>query len=185
MDQYIHQIKAIIVLDNEGSKMYSKYYTQELKGQQAKQQQLEKSLFQKTQKTPATTDPDIIQADKYTVVYCTESDLWFYVVGASDENELILNEVITSLTDALQLIFKSQLQKRTFLENFDLIVLAFNEVVDDGIIMEVDANTIADRVIAIEGGTGGSKGGSDDPLTQAVEGAKNQFTELANSLFSF
>lgn len=38
------------------------------------------------------------------------------------------------------------LDKRTIIENYDLVSLAVDEIVDDGIILEVDPGTIASRV---------------------------------------
>lgn len=89
------------------------------------------------------------------------------------------------MTDALQIIFKSRLQKRTFLENFDLIVLTFDEVIDDGVIMEIDANTIAQRVLTLEGGRKTGKYASEDTLSQVLQSAKDQVNEITSSLFSF
>ncbi len=131
---------------------------------------------------------DIVQVDKHTVVFQFETDLFFYILGSLNENELVLAEVLSALIDALQIIFRSQLEKRTFLENFDLIVLACDEVIDDGIIIEVDANTIAQKVLAMEGGSGargGSKGDEGDALAQVLKSAQDQAKEIVGSLFSF
>ena len=36
--------------------------------------------------------------------------------------------------------------KRTIIENYDLVSLAVDEIVDDGIILDIDAVTVASRV---------------------------------------
>jgi hypothetical protein len=127
-----------------------------------------------------------VQVDKQTVVFQFETDLFFYVVGSINENELVLAEVLSALVDALQIIFRSQLEKRTFLENFDLVALACDEVIDEGIIIEVDANTIAQKVLAMEGGVrGGSTADDGDALSQVLKSAKEQANEIVGSLFSF
>lgn len=60
MDQFIHQIKALIVLDNEGNRIFSKYFDRELRDQTAKQKQLEKNIFSKTPKTNESADRKLL-----------------------------------------------------------------------------------------------------------------------------
>lgn len=51
--------------------------------------------------------------------------------------------VCTSLTDDLH---RNSTDKRTIIENYDLVSLAIDEIVDDGIILETDPVIIASRV---------------------------------------
>ncbi len=44
------------------------------------------------------------------------------------------------------LIYRNSTDKRTLIENYDLVSLAIDEVVDDGIILETDPVIIASRV---------------------------------------
>ena len=90
-----------------------------------------------------------------------------YVVGGVDENEIMLYNVILALRDSLHLLFKSvsfspallhtqfligvlfcrqSVDKRTIIENYDLLSLAIDEIVDDGIILETDPTIIVQRV---------------------------------------
>jgi coatomer subunit zeta len=85
-----------------------------------------------------------------------------YVVGSADENEILLFNVIVALRDSLNLLLKSdsstlwilfvlilqrnQIDKRTVIENYDLVSLAVDEIVDDGIILETDPVIVATRV---------------------------------------
>jgi hypothetical protein len=79
------------------------------------------------------------------------------------------------------------LEKRTFLENFDLIVLAVDEVIDDGIIMEIDPQSVAQKVASTDTGlsSSGASGEESDALNQVFTTAKEQVSEIASSLFSF
>jgi len=69
-----------------------------------------------------------------------------YVVGGVDENEIMLYNVILAMRDALHLLFKASVDKRTIIENYDLVSLAIDEIVDDGIILETDPTIIVQRV---------------------------------------
>lgn len=68
-----------------------------------------------------------------------------YVVGGMEENEIMLYNVILALRDSLHLIFKQQVDKRTIVENYDLVSLAIDEIVDDGIILETDPLVVVSR----------------------------------------
>ncbi|KAF2152711.1 snare-like protein [Myriangium duriaei CBS 260.36] len=106
------------------------------------QKAFEKGLLEKTSKQTS----DIILYDNRVVVFKLESDVMLYVVGGSDENELFLYTVILALRDSLNILLKNSVDKRTIIENYDLVSLAIDEIVDDGIVLETDPVVIASRV---------------------------------------
>jgi hypothetical protein len=129
---------------------------------------------------------DVVIFENTVCVFKHEVDLFFYLFADANENELVLAEVLSALIDSLQLIFRNQCEKRTFLENFDLIVLTVDEVIDNGLIMEIDAQTIAQKVVNTESGLGASNSGEEvDALSQVFASAKDQVAEITSSLFSF
>jgi len=105
------------------------------------QKAFEKGLLEKTFKQTS----DIILYDNRVVVFKMESDIMMYVVGGVDENEILLYNVVLALRDALNLLLKST-DKRSIIENYDLVSLAIDEIVDDGIVLETDPVAIASRV---------------------------------------
>ena len=80
------------------------------------------------------------------MVFKSESDVMLFVVGPADENEILLFNVILSLRDSLNLLLKASTDKRTIIENYDLVSLAVDEIIDDGIILETDPLVVASRV---------------------------------------
>jgi len=58
----------------------------------------------------------------------------------------MVSSALNSLTDALTMLLRNQLEKRGVLENLDLVVLCLDETIDDGIIVDTDATAIASRV---------------------------------------
>ncbi|KAK7951312.1 snare-like protein, partial [Apiospora aurea] len=161
-------VNAIIVLSvDDGSRIFAKYYNQQAPGATAvaspttngpypdvkSQKSFEKGLLEKTAKQAcaiADSQPpqtgDIILYDNRIVLYKMESDVMMYVVGDVSENEVLLYNVILALRDSLHLIFKQSVDKRTIIENYDLVSLAIDEIVDDGIILETDPTIIVQRV---------------------------------------
>ncbi|KZT32198.1 coatomer protein [Sistotremastrum suecicum HHB10207 ss-3] len=154
----LYNVQALIILDSEGHRILSKYYSpkypnalsppshtpQTLKDQKS----LEKSLFEKTRKSPSASSSsgDILLLDGHLVLFKQSLDLWFYLLGGQGENELLLNAGFVGFLDALGLLFRGQVEKRALVDALDLVVLALDETFDDGIIIETDPATIASRV---------------------------------------
>ncbi|KAI9858134.1 MAG: Golgi-to-ER vesicle coat component [Vezdaea acicularis] len=106
------------------------------------QKAFEKGLLEKTVKQ----NTDVILYDNRIVVFKTEGDVMLYVVGGGEENEILLYNVVLCLRDALNILLKGSTDKRTIIENYDLVALAIDEIVDDGIILETDPVVVASRV---------------------------------------
>ncbi|KAI9102818.1 coatomer protein complex, subunit zeta 1 [Phlyctochytrium arcticum] len=172
----LYSAKGVIILDSEGKRLLSNYYTQDypsLKEQRA----FEKSLFDKTKKTTS----DIILFDNQVVVYKNSIDVLIYVLGSAEENELILSYLLTSyyeaLSNLLNFLSRGQVEKRTILENFDVVVLALDETIDGGIILESEPSNIAARVT--KKSSEGDIPLSEQTVSQVLQRAQEQ---LARSL---
>ncbi|XP_039137566.1 coatomer subunit zeta-2-like [Dioscorea cayenensis subsp. rotundata] len=171
-------VKNILLLDSEGKRVAVKYFSDDWPSLAAKLS-FEKSLFAKTAKTNARSEAEITMFDSYIVVYKFVQDLHFFVTAGSDENELILAAVLQGFFDAVGLLLRNDVEKRTALENLDLILLCIDEIIDGGIILETDANTIAGKV-ATNGGDN-TVTFSEQTLSQAFATAREH---LARSLLN-
>jgi hypothetical protein len=120
--------------------------------------------------------------DDYVVVFKALGDLIFYVTGSVSENELVLYAALQALFESVSLLLRGQLDKKTALENLDLLLLCVDEVVDAGLILETDPQTVASRV-AMRGadsdggmgagaGAGGAVGSAEQTLSQALGTAR-------------
>ncbi|KAG0465397.1 hypothetical protein HPP92_019561 [Vanilla planifolia] len=152
-------VKNILLLDSEGKRVTVKYYADDWPTHAAKLA-FEKSVFTKTQKINARTE-----------------DLHFFVTGGDNENELILATVLQGFFDAVGLILRNNVDKRTALENLDLILLCLDEIVDEGIILETEANAIAGKTSS--DGMDGLSSLSEQTISQALATAREH---LARSL---
>ncbi|KAK3393215.1 Longin-like domain-containing protein [Podospora didyma] len=155
----LYSVTAIVILSvDNGDRLYSHYYTQPHHAQAGPgapaastsqnpfpdvtaQKRFEKALLAKTAKQTG----DILLFDGQLVLYKMESDVALYVIGGVDENEILLYNVLLALRDSLHLLFKQSVDKRTIIENYDLVALAIDEIVDDGIPMETDPTIIVQR----------------------------------------
>lgn len=121
-------VKAMCILDNDGNRILAKYYDKNVFPTVKEQKTFEKNLFNKTHRANA----EIIMLDGLTCVYKNNVDLFFYVMGSTSENELILVSVLNCLYDSVSMILKKNVEKRAVLDNLDIVMLAFDEICDGG-----------------------------------------------------
>ncbi|XP_025081342.1 coatomer subunit zeta-1-like isoform X2 [Pomacea canaliculata] len=137
----LYSIKALAILDNDGNRLFAKYYDETFPT--AKEQKaFEKNLFNKTHRANA----EIVMFEGMTCVYRSNVDLFFYVVGSSQENELILASVLNAFYDSISQILRKNVEKRALLDNMDAIFLAADEICDGGILLEADPNAVVQKV---------------------------------------
>ncbi|KAF6152262.1 hypothetical protein GIB67_033179 [Kingdonia uniflora] len=166
-------IKNILLLDSEGKRVAVKYYSDDWPTLNAKLA-FEKSVFTKTQKTNARTEAEIAMFENNIVVYKFIQDLHFYVTGGDDENELILVTVLQGFFDAVGTLLRQNVDKREALENLNLILLCLDEIVDGGMILESDPNTIAGKVLSHSVDAAAPL--SEQTISQALATAREHFT---------
>jgi len=168
----LYTVRSVLALDMEGKRICAKYFTNDLPTPK-EQLPFEKTLFSKTHRANA----EILMWENTIAVYRSCADVIFYVTGGYQENELVLLSVLNAFYEAVSKLLRNQVDKRTMLDNLDYIMLALDELVDGGIILESDPSVIASRV-AMKGAD------SDIPLSeqtisQALQNAREQ---IARSL---
>lgn len=145
VDATCPKVLNMLVLDSDGRRLGVKYYSPEWSTVNS-QANFEKSVFAKTSRTNARQEAEIIMFDDYLVVYKQLGDLMFYVTGSLAENELILHAVLLAFYEATSTLLRQQVDKKSVLENLDLLLLVMDEVVDGGLVLETDPQTVASRV---------------------------------------
>ncbi|XP_014678085.1 PREDICTED: coatomer subunit zeta-1-like isoform X2 [Priapulus caudatus] len=130
-----------MILDNDGNRLLAKYYDSTFPTFK-EQKTFEQNLFNKTHRA----NGKVIMLGGITSVYRSNVDIYFYVVGSSHENELILVSVLNCLFDTTTQLLRKNVEKRTLMENLDTMYLAVDEICDGGIVLESDSSTIVQRV---------------------------------------
>ena len=156
----------MLILDNEGNRLYAKYYTPptdndnhnqnnnnssnqpktakpSTSSKSTSQLKFEKSLFSKINKV----HQDILLYDNNLIVYKQTNDTSIILVSPINENECLMYSTLTNLVESLSILLNNTIDKATIVENYDLVVLAIDETIDDGgIVLEYDPATIVSRV---------------------------------------
>ncbi|RCK62910.1 Coatomer subunit zeta [Candida viswanathii] len=158
----LYTVSAVLILDNEGNRLFAKYYKPSLPEDttttttsssngikfphqfDTQQQQLkfEKTLFDKIYKV----NQDILLYDNHLVTYKQTNDVVLVLVSPVNENESLIYSTLSNLSEALTILLNNTVDKQTILEKFDMVSLAIDETIDDGIIIEYDPATIVSRV---------------------------------------
>ena len=95
----------------------------------------------------ASSEIDVMLLDGSLAVYCMGQDVFFYVVGSVEENELVLQLVLEAFVNTLKSVLKGHLDKHTILDNLELLLLTVDEIVDAGTILETDSAVLYKRVM--------------------------------------
>ncbi|KAJ1677579.1 Golgi-to-ER vesicle coat component [Spiromyces aspiralis] len=147
MNLSLYSVHAALVLDKDGNHIFTKYYSRKdfpalFGGSRKEQAKFESGLASKTVKSHA----EVIMYDGYVVCYKNISDVCFYFVGRPDENELILSIALNAFVEAVSILLNDVVDKRNIFDKLDMVMLALDETIDDGIILETSAPIIAERV---------------------------------------
>ena len=137
----LYTVKAILILDSDGNRLVGKYFDDQFASVR-EQREFEKSVFAKTNKASG----EIIMLDNMTIVYRSNVDLFFYVIGSTSANEIMLNSVLTCLYDSIGQILRKNVEKKFLLDYLDAVFLSIDEICDNGILLETDPTQIAQRV---------------------------------------
>lgn len=133
-------LRGLVVLDSEGRRIAARHYCN-ARGQSnaPSEASLEKAIASRAKSKESSTlpsEPDVDMISGFTVLHRSSGELQLAAIGAESENELVLANVVNCLTDSLATLLGSPLQRRAALENLDLLLVALDEICDNGIILE-------------------------------------------------
>lgn len=169
----MYMIKAVLVLDNDGERLVSKYFDNDLFPTLKEQRSFEKKLFLKTSKDQ---DSEIVLLDEMTIIYRANVDLFFYIIGSSSENELVLSAMLTTFYDSVSAILAKNVEKRCLLQNLHQVLLLVDEMVDDGIVMDTEPQSIIQKIgcapVSMSGLAGLDTGLGEQTVAQVIQSAK-------------
>ena len=138
----LYTVKGILILDNDGKRVYANYYDSNVFATLKEQSAFEKRLFSKT----AEANDEVLMLDGLTILYKSNMDLYFYVLGGAQENELLLMSVLDCVFDFISQITRKNVERQALFENLDIIMLAIDEICDGGIVLESDPQKVVNRV---------------------------------------
>ncbi|ESL08943.1 coatomer zeta subunit [Trypanosoma rangeli SC58] len=154
---FLHHVQGISILNDVGGRVFAKYYVNSemqaagVLNTKEKQRELELAIHAAARDSKRSgsisMDGDIMIHGGHTILLQVCDDITFIVVGDDNENELVLHSVLRGLVDALrQELNVLDLNLRSLLDKYDAVVLTVDELVDEGIILETNPNSICQDV---------------------------------------
>merc|ERR1711893_192099 len=139
----IFTVKGFLILDNVGRRILAYYFDEEIK---RKSSDFERRLFKKTK----STNVEILLLDDMVISYKPGVDPYFYVIGPSYENELMLNSVLNCYYDSLNILMRREVEKKCLFQHLRICLLAIDEICDNGVIFCVDPHEVARNVQSLD-----------------------------------
>ena len=176
----VGDIKGVVVLDNEGQRIIAKYYNSPRHLETNAQQKLfERQLHFKSNKLSNSSkinmyENDIMTVESYTAIFRVYTDMSIYILGNRDDNELVLSQVLEVIHECFDKLFKHSIERKSLISNMTAVILVIDEIIDSGIVMTTDYQTILKRINIHAGSAYHGSGSSQS----------EQQTESQSSLFS-
>lgn len=149
----LQSIESIVVLDLDGKRLLARYFGSALTkySSGSLQSEYESSLFQRTRKQLGS---EIIALRNTFVLFRVQSDIVVYVTAVEGENELFVSGFLDSLLEVLNSgslagIGKGLLDKRSFLNAYDMVVLVLDDMIENGVVVDTDVQAIVERADAM------------------------------------
>lgn len=154
-------LKGVIIQDLEGFVAFAKIFDDVVSSKQ-----YERKLFSKT-RTNKIKD-EILVLDGTLVAHKFINEFHFYVIGPRNECPLILESVLECIIEVITSLLNKTFDKLTFQKKLSQIVLAFDEICENGMILETDSNLVLQRVCLKDDV-------AEQTITQKLQSATEQF----------
>ena len=89
---------------------------------------------------------DIMTVEHYIAIFRVYTDMSIYVLGNRDDNELVLSSVLEVIHECFDKLFKHSIERKSLISNMTAVILVIDEIIDSGIVMTTDYNTILRRI---------------------------------------
>ena len=150
LDNVACLIKFIIILDNSGKLIYGKYFIDK---DQERQREFEKQLcFQVKNLNISQGELDIFNIDDYNVFVKIIGEIAYFIGVNEDDNECLGYNFCKIFETCLGSITNDNFDRQKIYDNLDKIMLIIDEMVDNGLIINTDPESI-EKLISHQDGS--------------------------------
>ena len=136
MNGMVGDVKGVVLLDNEGKRIISKYYnTPRGLETTTSQKFFERQLFLKSNKQGNSSklnmyENDIMTVENYVAIFRCYTDMTIYILGDKEDNELVLAMVLDAVHECFDKIFKHNIERKSLISNMTAVILVIDELID-------------------------------------------------------
>lgn len=117
---------------------------------------------------------DVLLYNDHLVLYISSSNVKIFIIASSSANELVIDSVLRGIESALNTLLKGSIDARGIIDNMDYVLLAIDELCEDGIIFETSGDDIASRVV-MNSSVGGGSAVNQETLYEAYQKARDHW----------
>ena len=175
-------VKFIIILDNSGKLIYSKYFTSK---DQIKQCEFEKQLcFQVKNLNIEAGELDIFNIEDYNVFVKIIGEIAFFVGINEEDNECLGYNFCRIFENCLGNITNDNYDRVKIFDNLEKIIVMIDEMLDNGVVINTQEDSIT-KLISHEDESGGKfiSFGTNENSTSSGGGLFSSIFSSARSIF--
>ena len=151
LDNVACLIKFIIILDNSGKLIYGKYFIDK---DQERQREFEKQLcFQVKNLNISQGELDIFNIDDYNILAKIIGEIAYFIGLNENDNECLGYNFCKIFENCVGNVTNDNFSRQKIFDNLDKIMLLIDEMVDNGLIINSDPDSI-DKLISHQNESG-------------------------------
>jgi len=144
-------IKFFLILDNSGNRIYCSYYPNKNEKSEfdtiENQLNFEKRLCEKIIKLNVDrVDLDIINFENYNILCKVNREVNIFIGINEEDNEILLEKIYDEFEFNLFEIIQDNLSREKIFSYYDKIVILIDELCYGGIILNIDRDSLNDRI---------------------------------------
>lgn len=144
LNEVVCLIRMIVILDNEGKLVYSRYFNNFTK---AEQKEFEKKICFTCQNINVSKDEiDIFSLNQFNIIAKINKEIAVFIGINEEENECLAYNFYKIFENVLFNIVSEKLSKQQIMSNFENLVALIDEMINEGIIMNTDGDSLENRI---------------------------------------
>ena len=158
--QNLTKIQGLAILDKNGDRVIANYNSRTHLNAPKAQAALEKRIEEQLRNS--TLDTELLTMGTHLIVARIYNEFYLVLIADQSENELLLEQVLETLTEGIGHFCGKNLKLPVIFRYYTEILLLFDEVLSDGVIVSLDHDELVSRVMMNDkmsvGKTPGKKG---------------------------
>ena len=139
-------IRFVVILDNNGKTIYSKYYTEELENIKDQKDFEKKICLASANLNVAKNDVDIFTLSNYVIVSKISGEVAIFVGANDGDNEVLLGNFYDIFESSLFEVIFDSLTKEKIMNSYEQLVIIIDEMINEGVVMNSNVDSINDIV---------------------------------------
>ena len=139
-------IRFVVILDNNGKTIYSKYYTEEFENIKDQKDFEKKICLACANLNVAKNDVDIFTLSNYVIVSKISGEVAIFVGANEGDNEVLLGNFYDIFESSLFEVIFDSLTKEKLMNSYEQLVIIIDEMINEGVVMNSNVDSINDIV---------------------------------------